>query len=103
MAGMSAEIIDLKAKHRSRNTGFGAREALIDIVSDLPFMVDQRVAAAWAEQVLVELRIRASQPHRAHHRVGYPRIGCEGSFEACRCPGPARSTTRSNRPRAKLS
>jgi hypothetical protein len=55
---MSAEIIDLKAKHRSRNPGFGAREALIDIVSDLPFMVDQRVAAAWAEQVLMELWIR---------------------------------------------
>jgi hypothetical protein len=31
---------------------------LIEIVSDLPFMVDQRVAAAWAEQVLMELRIR---------------------------------------------
>ena len=58
VAGMSAEIIDLKAKHRSRNPGFVAREVLIEIVSDLPFMVDQRVAAAWAEQVLMELRIR---------------------------------------------
>jgi len=27
-------------------------------VSDLPFIVDQRVAAAWVEQVLMELRIR---------------------------------------------
>jgi hypothetical protein len=58
VASMSAEIIDLKAKHRSRNPGSGAREVLIEIVSDLPFMVDQRVAAAWAEQVLMELRIR---------------------------------------------
>lgn len=52
---MSAEIIDLKAK---RHPGNGAREALIEIVSDLPFAVDQRVAAAWAEQVLMELWVR---------------------------------------------
>ncbi len=58
MAGMSAEIIDLVAMQRARNPGNGAREALIDIVSDLPFMVDQRVAAAWAEQLLMELWVR---------------------------------------------
>jgi hypothetical protein len=56
MADMSAEIINLR--QITRNSGNGAREVLIEIVSDLPFMVDHRVAEAWAEQVLMELWIR---------------------------------------------
>jgi hypothetical protein len=51
---MSAEIIDVKAK---RNPGNGAREALIEILSYMT-IVDQRDAAAHAEQVLMELWVR---------------------------------------------
>jgi hypothetical protein len=54
---MSAEIIDIKAKSE-RDKGNGAREALIDLVKDLPFRVPHGVAEAWAEQVLMELWMR---------------------------------------------